>query len=62
METIKRLALIALLLATLSGCAYGTYNTYGGGSGPGPGEPRSNYLSNCPMTDPNDCYTWFYGQ
>ncbi len=60
MKTLKRMALAALLLATLSGCAYGTYNTYGGRVGPCPGEPP-NYLARCPLNNARDCYTWFYG-
>ena len=57
---LKKLFLTALLLATLSGCAYGTYNTYSGSMGPGPGEPP-NYLSHCPLSDAKECHTWFYG-
>ena len=61
MRTLTRMTLVALLLAVLSGCGYGTYNRYGSGMGPGPGEPP-NYLYNCPLNDAKECYTWFYGQ
>ena len=56
MNKLTKFVLIVGVLATLSGCAYGTYNTYGGSS-PSPGEP--NYLTNCgPM---NDQQGWPYG-
>ena len=60
MKTLIRMVVAALLLASLSGCGYGTYNRYGDTKGRGPGEPP-NYLYNCPMNDAKDCYTWFYG-
>jgi len=59
MNKLTKFVLIVGVLATLSGCAYGTYNTYGGLS-PSPGEP--NYLTNCgPLNDQQQCHTWFYG-
>jgi len=57
MKKLTKFVLIVGILATLSGCAYGTYNTYG--LSPGPGEP--NYLANCPLSDQRECHTWFYG-
>lgn len=60
MKTLIRMILAALLLATISGCGYGTHNRYDDAAGKGPGEPP-NYLYRCPMKDAKDCYTWFYG-
>ena len=60
MKRLTKFVLIVGILATLSGCAYGTYNTHGDGLSPGPGEP--NYLANCgPLNDNRECHTWFYG-
>ena len=54
MKTLSRLLLIALFLASLSGCA-GTY------TGLEPDSRRLDHPGNCPMMNDQDCRAWFYG-
>ena len=55
MKALSRFLLIALILASLSGCAGTQYNTIV----TGPGQP--NYRSDCGMMDQQECHNWFYG-